>query len=226
MNALEGAARARRGCFIVVEGGEGTGKTTQAARLRAFLQQSGIDVVATREPGGTRVGERIRQVVLHDRDVPVPRETELLLVLAARSAFVREVVEPALARGEWVVSDRFDLSTYAYQGFGREIGPSSIEPLNRYATAGLAPDLYIVLDLSVEEGMARQRLQGKGGDRLESAGADFHRRVRQGYLELARRTDTAVLVPASGTPDEVAAMIRREVASRFPEALAGDRLGR
>lgn len=226
MNGSEGGPRAPRGRFIVVEGGEGTGKTTQTARLRAFLQQSGLDVVGTREPGGTRVGERIRQVVLHDRDVPVPPETELLLILAARSAFVREVVEPALARGTWVVSDRFDLSTYAYQGYGREIGPRTIEPLNRHATAGLAPDLYIVLDLPVEEGMARQRLQGKGGDRLESAGTDFHRRVRQGYLELARRTDTAVLVPASGTPDEVAARIRREVASRFQGAFAGDGTGR
>ena len=219
MNAIDVPVREPRGRFIVVEGGEGTGKTTQAGRLRTLLQRSGIDVVGTREPGGTRVGERIRRVVLHDREVTVPRETELLLILAARSAFVREVVEPALARGEWVVSDRFDLSTFAYQGYGREIGPSSIEPLNRYATAGLSPDLYIVLDLPVEEGMARQRLQGKGGDRLESAGTGFHRRVRQGYLELARTTDNAVLVAASGSPDEVGARIRREVASRFPGSI-------
>ena len=152
-----------RGRFIVVEGAEGTGKTTQAGRLRAFLNAAGLEVVGTREPGGTRVGERIRRIVLHGNDLAVPPPTELLLILAARSAFVRRVVEPALAGGSWVVSERFDMSTFAYQGYGREIGVERIGPLNAYATAGLVPDLYIVLDLPVEEGMARQRRQGKGG---------------------------------------------------------------
>ena len=217
MKTREVAPGAPRGRFIVVEGAEGTGKTTQAARLEAFLRKAGLRVVGTREPGGTRVGERIRQLVLHGKDVPVPAETELLLILAARSALVRQLVEPALANGRWVVADRFDLSTLAYQGYGREIALDRIAPLNDYATARLVPDLYIVLDLPVKEGMARQRRQGKGGDRFESAGADFHRRVRRGYVELAGSTKNAALVPASGGPDEVEALIRREVVSRFPE---------
>ncbi len=210
-----------RGRFIVVEGAEGSGKTTQAGRLRAYLCASGIEVVGTREPGGTRVGERIRRIVLHGNDLAVPPETELLLILAARSAFVRRVVEPALAGGSWVVSERFDMSTFAYQGYGREIGVERIAPLNAYATAGLVPDLYIVLDLPVEEGMARQRRQGKGGDRFESAGADFHRRVRQGYVELSAAHGNAVLVSACGNPDEVERRIRREVVSRFPKTSGG-----
>ena len=206
------------GRFIAVEGAEGTGKTTQAGRLRAFLRTAGLEVVGAREPGGTRVGERIRQLVLHDNDLAVPRETELLLILAARSAFVRSVVEPALAGGSWVVSDRFDMSTLAYQGYGRGIGVEPIVPLNAYATSGLVPDLYIVLDLPVTEGMARQRRQGKGGDRFESAGANFHQRVREGYVELAATLANAVLVSGCGSPDEVESRIRREVVSRFPEA--------
>ena len=206
------------GRFIAVEGAEGTGKTTQAGRLRAFLRAAGLEVVGAREPGGTRVGERIRQLVLHDNDLAVPRETELLLILAARSAFVRSVVEPALAGGSWVVSDRFDMSTLAYQGYGRGIGVEPIVPLNAYATSGLVPDLYIVLDLPVPEGMARQRRQGKGGDRFESAGANFHQRVREGYVELAATLANAVLVSGCGSPDEVESRIRREVVSRFPEA--------
>ena len=207
-----------RGRFIVVEGAEGTGKTTQAGRLRAFLRASGREVVGTREPGGTNVGERIREIVLHATDHQVPRETELLLILAARSAFVRTVVEPALASGRWVVSDRFDMSTFAYQGYGREIGVERIAPLNAYATGGLVPDLYVVLDLPVEEGMARQKRQGKGDDRFESAAADFHHRVRQGYVELSATHGNAVLVPACGSPDEVEDLIRGEVVSRFPDA--------
>ena len=206
-----------RGRFIVVEGAEGTGKTTQAGRLRAFLRASGIEVVGAREPGGTRVGERIRQLVLHSGGLEVPRETELLLILAARSAFVQQVVEPALAGGSWVVSDRFDMSTFAYQGYGREIGVERIAPLNAYAAAGLVPDLYLVLDLPVEEGMARQRRQGKGGDRIESAGAGFHQRVRKGYVQLSAANGNAVLVRGSGSPGEVEDRIRREVVARFPE---------
>ncbi len=214
-----------RGRFIVVEGAEGTGKTTQAGRLRAFLHAAGLDAVGAREPGGTRVGERIRELVLHGSDLAVPPETELLLILAARSAFVRRVVEPALAGGSWVVSDRFDMSTFAYQGYGRELGVEPIAHLNAYATAGLVPDLYIVLDLPVEEGMARQKRQGKGGDRFESAAANFHHRVRQGYVELSATHGNAVLVPACGSPDEVESRIRREVVSRFPETSGRQREG-
>ena len=204
-----------RGRFIVVEGAEGVGKSTQAGRLQVFLEGMGVPVVRTREPGGTAVGEGIRELVLHGSGDSISPATELLLILAARAAFVSQRVEPELAAGRWVVSDRFDLSTFAYQGYGRGIDFGLIETLNHYVTSGLVPDLYLVLDLSVDEGMARQVRQGKGPDRIESEGGGFLHRVRQGYLELARSRERAVLVPAGGSPEQVEKLIRREVARRF-----------
>ena len=206
-----------RGRFIVVEGFEGAGKSTQAERLAAFLSSKGLPVVATREPGGTAIGEGIRELLLHRGDARIEPVTELLLILAARSAFVTEVVEPALADGQWVVSDRFDLSTFAYQGFGRRIERDRIAELNRCATGGLVPDLYLVLDIAVEEGRARQAREGKARDRFESEGPGFLRRVRRGYVELAESTEGAVLVPSGGKVDEVEDMVRRQVGLRFPE---------
>lgn len=205
-----------RGRFIVVEGAEGVGKTTQARRLEAFLGRAGVPMVATREPGGTAVGEGIRELVLRSRDGTVPHETELLLILAARAALVREVVAPALAAGRWVVADRFDLSSFAYQGHGRGIPLDRIARLNEFATGGLQPDLYLVLDLAAEDGADRQQRAGKSPDRFESESLAFRRAVRRGYLELARSTDQAVLVPALGSPDEVEGRIRRAVVARFP----------
>ena len=206
-----------RGRFIVVEGGEGVGKSTQVRRLRAFLEGRGLPVVVTREPGGTAVGEDIRKLLLHGGRDSVAPETELLLILAARAAFVREVVEPALAAGKWVLSDRFDLSSLAYQGYGRGIPLNRIARLNEFATGGLAPDLCIVLDLPVEEGMARQARAGKSRDRFESEGRAFLGRVRHGYVELAGSRAGAVLVPARGSPGDVEERICREVAVAFPE---------
>ena len=205
-----------RGRFVVVEGGEGVGKSTQVRRLRAFLEGGGLRVVVTREPGGTAVGERIREVLLHGRGGAVAPEAELLLILAARAALVREVAEPALAAGKWVLSDRFDLSSFAYQGYGRGIAASRIERLNEFATGGLNADLCIVLDLPVEDGMARQARAGKSRDRFEAEGSAFLGRVRRGYVELAVSRADAVLVSACGSPREVEERIRREVVLAFP----------
>lgn len=205
-----------RGRFLVVEGGEGAGKTTQARLLAEFLCERGLRVVETREPGGTQVGEGIRRLLL-ERRADMSPACELLLILAARAAFVRDVVEPALAAGTWVVSDRFEMSTFAYQGFGREVPKSQIEPMNRFATDGLKPDLCLVLDLSPEEGMARHARAGKAPDRFESSGTDFLRRVAEGYAELSRTMEGAVRVSATGGVEEVARRIRREVEERLPE---------
>ncbi len=206
-----------RGRFIVIEGAEGVGKTTQVRRLAAFLEGAGLPLVMAREPGGTAVGEGIRQLLLHGSEGPVARETELLLILAARASVVREVVEPALAAGKWVLSDRFDLSSFAYQGYGRGIGVDLVARLNEYATGGLAADLYLVLDLAVEEGMARQAREARSPDRFEAEDSTFRRAVREGYLELARSVDRAVLVSADGSPGEVEERIRSEMFARFPE---------
>lgn len=220
------ATNPRRGRFLVVEGGEGAGKTTQVRLLAAFLRERGLQVVETREPGGTQVGEGIRRLLLEQRADVRPADVrradmspacELLLILAARAAFVREVVEPALAAGTWVVSDRFEMSTFAYQGCGRGVPMSRIEPMNRFATDGLKPDLCLVLDLSPEEGMARHARAGKAPDRFESSGTDFLRRVAEGYAELSRTMEGAVRVPAMGGVEEVARRIRREVEERLPE---------
>lgn len=202
----------------MIEGGEGAGKSTQAGILGTLLRSRGLPVVETREPGGTPVGERIRDVLLDGcapSDPGLPASTELLLVLAARAAFVRQVVTPALDSGRWVVSDRFDLSTFAYQGYGRGIPLDELVRLNRYATGGLRPDLYVVLNLPVEEGLARHAKSGKPKDRFESGGADFLKRVSEGYVDLARSDERAVAVPAGGTVDRVAEQVLQVVDAAF-----------
>ncbi len=206
-----------RGRFIVLEGTEGAGKSTQAARLATWLRVRGRDVIEAREPGGTGVGERIRDLLLHARDSKIGAPAELLLVLAARAAFVRELVGPALEQGRWVVSDRFAMSTFAYQGFGRGIARGDIERLNRWAADGLEPDLCVVLDLAVEEGLARKASDGEPRDRIESEGAEFLRRVQRGYVEMAESDDRAVLVSAAGSPDEVERRVRRVVRARLAD---------
>ncbi len=205
----------------MLEGAEGTGKSTQGPRLAARLRTAGLEVVETREPGGTEVGERIRQLVLHAPELDVPRETELFLILAARAAFVRRVVEPALGRGAWVLSDRFDLSTFAYQGYGRGIELAEIEVLNRAATGGLTPDLSIILDVDPEQARRRQEGRGSGPDRIESEGFDFLQRVRKGYVALADTRPEALLIRGSGTVQEVESRIWAAVGERFPETIRG-----
>ncbi len=207
---------AARGRLVVLEGVEGAGKSTQAARLAAWLRGRGLSVVEAREPGGTDVGERIRDLLLHARDSRIGAPAELLLVLAARAAFVRELARPALKRGRWVVSDRFAMSTFAYQGFGRGIERGEIEALNRWAADALEPDLCIVLDLPVEQGLARKAGEGRP-DRIESAGLEFLQRVQNGYVEMAESDDRAVLVSAAGPPDEVERRVRRAVRARLAE---------
>lgn len=205
------------GRFIVLEGGEGVGKSTQAALLSAWLTAAGVRHRVAREPGGTPVGEAIRSVVLGRTDLEMPPESELFLILAARAAFVRDVVRPALEAGEVVVADRFSLSTLAYQGHARGLDLDEVRHAVTLATGGLEPDLYVVLDLPAAEGEARQRHGGKQPDRIEQEGHDFRRRVRDGYLDLADRERNVRVVTGEGSPEDVHARIRALLASEFPD---------
>ena len=202
---------------MVIEGVEGAGKTTQVRLLGAWLAAAGVPHLLTREPGGTPVGEAIREVVLGRTELDVPAESELLLILAARAAFVRDVVRPALEEGRVVVADRFEASTFAYQGHGRGLDLETVRLLNAFATGGLRPDALVVLDVPVAEGMARQRREGKAADRMEREGAAFLERVAEGYRRVVEDEPAARRVDARGTPDAVQDRVREALRALLPE---------
>jgi dTMP kinase len=192
-----------RGLFITLEGVEGSGKTTQAAALADALRKDGRAVTVTHEPGGTRAGEAIRKIFL-DPEVSLDVASELLLVLADRAQHVREKLRPIVEAGEIVISDRYSDSTAAYQGYGRGFDLVLLGQLNRLATAGLVPDLTIVLDCAADTGLARTRERVKGQahrfDRFESERMEFHRRVREGFLAIAKAEPDRVRVIDSEHP--------------------------
>jgi dTMP kinase len=196
--------------FVVLEGGDATGKTTQVARLAQRLREAGIDVMTTFEPGATALGTRIRALVLEGEAVVEPM-AEALLMAADRAQHVVEVVRPALARGAWVVSDRFVPSSLAYQGVGRGLGVPEVEQLNALATGGIEPDLVIVLDFAPDR--ARARMRGTP-DRLEGEGDAFTLAVHEAYRDLARIRGWDV-VDADGTPEDVAAAVWARVEERL-----------
>lgn len=175
-----------RGFFITLEGGEGVGKTTQIDYLRDTLISMGHSVVTTREPGGTALSETIRALLKGDIGEGMDPDTELLLIFAARNEHLVKVIKPALARGDWVICDRFTDATYAYQGMGRGIGFERIRVLEHWVQQGLQPDLTLLLDAPVKLGFARVARRGKVYDRFECEAEDFFMRVRDAYLKLAR----------------------------------------
>ena len=189
------------GIFVTLEGGDGVGKSTQLTALAARARASGREVVACREPGGTALGERLRDALFApDGTGPPPSaEAELLVFAAARAQLVQEVVRPALARGALVLCDRFADSTLAYQHYGRGIDRATVEAANRAATGGLAPDLTLLLDLEPEQGFARGE---RGRDYVEREGIEFHRRVRRGFLELAAAQPQRWLVLDATRPEQ------------------------
>lgn len=174
------------GRLITLEGGEGAGKSTLLAGLREHFERVGVDVLYSREPGGTRLGEAIRALVLDPAHRGMAAESELLLMFAARAQLVREVLRPALLAGRWVLCDRFTDASYAYQGGGRGIDFARIAELEAIATGGLAPDLTLLLALPVATGRARAGQRG-GADRIEAERDDFFERVREAYRARARR---------------------------------------
>jgi len=200
--------------FIAFEGVEGSGKSTQVRLLAGALRELGVDAVVTREPGGTAAGEAIRAVAL-DKELHLDAVAELMLMLAARSVFVGEVVKPALAEGRVVLTDRFELSTFAYQGGGRGLPLDRIKEINAMATEGIRPDLSVVLDVEVEDGQARGRHGGR--DRIEREDVEFHRRVSNAYRQLAVSEPNVALVDGRGEIEEVFSAVWKALAMRFPE---------
>jgi dTMP kinase len=170
-----------RGKFITLEGGEGVGKTTNLQFIKHYLEQHTIPVVITREPGGTPLAEKIRQLLLDNDSEAVSETAELLLIFAARAQHIKHVIEPALAQGIWVICDRFTDATYAYQGGGRNMRISTIESLENWVQGSLRPDLTILLDAPVEIGLERARLRS-AFDRFESEKTNFFEQVRRAYL--------------------------------------------
>jgi dTMP kinase len=196
--------------FLTVEGIEGVGKSTQVARLSQALSERGIAHVVTREPGGTPLAERIRDIVLNSRDEAVPPMAELLLMFAARAVHLSNHVEPNLRAGRWVVCDRFIDATYAYQGGGRHLSLDDIRRLETMVLGARRPDLTVLLDAPVPQALqrARQRNAGAAADRFESERTEFFERVRAAYLARAAAEPTRIeTVDAAQSVDDVAARI-------------------
>jgi dTMP kinase len=209
--------------FITFEGLDFSGKTTQATRLVERLRHGGLDdarpareVLFLREPGGTRISERLREILLDRKNLELSDAAELMLFSASRAQLVAEVILPALRRGEIVVCDRYYDSTTAYQGYGRGLPIDDVRRINTIATGGLDPDLTVLVDITVEEIGRRKTAAGLAFDRMESAGRAFYERVRQGYLELARKEPVRfILVDGMGSISEVERALWRAIAPRF-----------
>ena len=206
------------GRLISFEGSEGSGKSTQIARLAAHFQSLKREVVTTREPGGTEIGEQIRNIILHNsRGDEMCAETELLLFTAARAQLVREVIAPALLRGALVLSDRFLDSSTVYQGIGRNLAADPVNQINRFAVGNVMPDLTIVLDVPESVSLARLKQRASDlPDRMERENIDFYRKVREGYLVLARSMpERFVVIDGTRDQDWIEKTIRVAVTERL-----------
>jgi len=202
----------KRGVFISLEGIEGCGKSTQAKILSDYISGLGYCVVPTREPGGTHIAEKIREILLDPKNEAMTNITELLLYMASRSQHVNQVIMPALRDAKIVICERFSDATYAYQGYARGLDLQVIENLTQIATNGLEPDLTIILDLEVEKGLLRAERSKNHLDRLESQSIEFHSKVRNGYIDIARRYPERVkVVDANGSIEDVNFRIKRYI---------------
>jgi dTMP kinase len=203
------------GRFIALDGIDGSGKSSQVGPLVEWLRSRGHAVTTCRDPGSTATGDAIRGILLDRHDLQLAATAEMFLYMAARAQLVAEVVGPALARGEWVVSDRYLLANIVYQGHAGGLDPDTIRAVGEIATGGLMPDLVLLLDVDLET--ASRRLD-RPLDKLENRGDDYRQRLRSGYLaEAAAAPDRIVVIDATARPDEVTARIRAAVTARFPE---------
>jgi len=205
------------GLFITFEGGEGSGKSTQARLLLKKLEQQNIPAVLTHEPGGTALGNELRDAVKKSK-APISPQAELFLFAASRAQLVAEVIRPALEKGKVVICDRFMYSTLVYQGYGRGLDLTTIETINKLATGNLNPDLVILLDISPEQGLVRKRSLK---DRFEREDLSFHRRVREGYLKMAAaEPDRWLVIDASLRKEKIAELIWDRVSQLLPKKLS------
>jgi len=190
--------------FITLEGPEGSGKSMQICQLAEFIREQGLDVLTTREPGGTFIGDQIREVIMRMENTMMSPRAEILLFCAARAQIVDEVIRPNLDKGLVVISDRYADSTLAYQGYGHGLDLVILKEILRFATGGLQPDLTLLLDVDVEEGLKRRRIGGGEWNRLDAQQVAFHQRVRQGYLKMAaEEPERWRVVNARQKPDQV-----------------------
>jgi dTMP kinase len=204
------------GRFITLEGGEGTGKSTQIRRLAAALEQRGIKVLATREPGGSPGAEQIRKLMVEGEPGRWDAITETLLAYAARADHVARTIGPALLADTWVISDRFNDSTFAYQGVGRGVPRETIRRIDAAVLDDFQPDLTLILDLDVSLGLQRALSRGAAENRFEKFGLEFHEKLRQAFLDIAKRSpERCRVIDAGGTEDEVAEAIFTAVSRRF-----------
>jgi dTMP kinase len=203
--------------FITFEGSEGSGKSTQAERLAARLQQRGVRCILTREPGGTPIGETIRELLqFAPHNASMTAETELLLFEASRSQLVREIIKPALERGMCVIADRFFDSTTVYQGAARKLDREMIDSFNEFAVGDCVPDITFVLDIDAATAETRMQHETRKADRMEQQPTEFYERVREGYRELAtHEPKRIVLINGSRDPDEIETEILKTLCSRF-----------
>lgn len=208
------------GCFITMEGGEGAGKSTQCRLLSEALARGGRKITATREPGGSPGAEEIRRLLVDGAVDRWDAMTETLLLLAARRDHIRQVIRPALERGDWVVCDRFSDSTMAYQGYGHGLDRAMLHDLSARVVDELIPDATLILDIPVAAGLARATGRDGGAERYEHMDTAFHERLRQGFLEIARlEPDRCIVIDASADAASVHAAIAAAIAARFPGAL-------
>jgi len=207
------------GKLISFEGSEGSGKSTQIARLAQHLQDAKVDVISTREPGGTEIGEQVRSIIVHNsKGDEMCAETELLLFAAARAQLVREVIAPALLRGAFVLSDRYLDSSTVYQGIGRNLAMGPVNQINRFAVGNVMPDLTIVIDVPTEVSLARIRQRASDlPDRMERENIDFYEKVRSGYLVLAKSmAERFIVIDGTKREDVIEKLIWAAVQERLP----------
>ncbi|MFC2061802.1 dTMP kinase [Elusimicrobiota bacterium] len=202
-----------KGKFITFEGPEGCGKSTQTGLLVEYLKSKDLNVIHTREPGGVSIAEELREILLKPGNTIFPR-AELMLYASGRAQHTQELIQPALEEGKFVVCERYTHASIAYQGYGRGLDIGLIRDLNKIATEGIAPDLTILIDIDVEEGLTRVRKSNRTFDRLESENIEFHRKVRQGYLKLAGEDPDMVIVDAKEDKEKIHKTIIETLVSR------------